>query len=227
MESRETFHSEKQIMKTDTTLTTFENWTLRVRPGTSQRVLLLLHGWTGDENSMWIFTRNFPVEYWIIAPRAPNVANPSGYSWRAPAPRGSWPTVDLFRPSIAALIDLLEGWANANGLDASTVDVAGFSQGAALTLVLGALHPDWVRKMGILSGFAPEGAEQILTPGRLSGKNIFLAHGTQDEMVPIEMARHAIRLLEGSGAQVAYCESEVGHKLSADCLKALETYLVN
>jgi hypothetical protein len=41
------------------------------------------------------------------------------------------------------------------------------------------------------------------------------------------MARRTIQLLEGAGAQVTYCESEVAHKLSADCLKALETYLTN
>ena len=208
-------------------LTTFENWTLRVRPGTGQRILLLLHGWTGDENSMWIFARNFPSEYWIIAPRGPYTAQQGGYSWRAPASRGSWPTVDLFRPSIEALIELLERWANANHVDASTVDAAGFSQGGALTLTLGALYPARVRKMGILSGFAPDGAEQILTPGLLVGKNIFLAHGTLDEMVPIAMARRTIQLLEGAGAKVTYCESEVGHKLSADCLKALENYFAD
>ncbi len=213
-------------MKTDTTLTTFENWTLRVRPGMGRRILLLLHGWTGDENSMWIFTRNFPPEYWILTPRAPNAAHPGGYSWRAPASRGSWPTVDLFRPSVKALIEFLDHFASANNLDVSTVDVAGFSQGAALTLTLGALYPTRVRKMGILAGFAPEGAEQILKPGYLSGKNIFMAHGTSDEMVPIAMARHAVKLLEGAGAKVTYCESEVGHKLSADCLKALEGYLL-
>lgn len=212
-------------MKTNTTLTTFENWTLRVRPGTGRRILLLLHGWTGDENSMWIFTRNFPAGYWIVTPRAPNTAQQGGYSWRAPAPRGSWPTVDLFRPSVAALLEFLEHFASANNLEASTVDVAGFSQGGALVLTLGALHPARVQKMGILAGFAPEGAEQILTPGLFNGKNIFLAHGTLDKMVPIEMARRTIRLLAGAGAQVTYSESEVAHKLSADGLKALETYL--
>jgi phospholipase/carboxylesterase len=212
-------------MKPETTLTTFENWTLRLRPGTGPRILLLLHGWTGDENSMWVFTRNFPTEYWILAPRAPNPTQPGGYSWRAPAPRGSWPTVDLFRPSITALLELVDHFAAANHLDAVPVDVAGFSQGAALTLTLGALHPDRVGKMGILAGFAPEGAEQVLTPGRLNGKNIFLAHGTLDEMVPIAMARRSIQLLESAGAQVTYSESEVAHKLSAEGLKALENYL--
>ncbi len=122
-------------------------------------------------------------------------------------------------------MELLPKWAAAHGLEPSPVDLAGFSQGAALTLTLGALHPERVGKMGILAGFAPEGAEQVLPPGRLNGKTIFMAHGTLDEMVPLPMARRAIQLLEGAGAQVEYHESPVGHKLSAEGLKAFEHYL--
>ncbi len=212
---------------TNHNLVTFENWTLRVRPGTGKRIILLLHGWTGDENSMSIFTRNFPIEYWIISPRAPYAANPNGFSWRAPAAQGSWPSVDLFRPSINALLDLIDRFAAANDLDSSNFDVAGFSQGGALTLTFGLLHPSRVRKMGILAGFAPEGTQQILESDLLSGKSIFLAHGTLDKTVPIEMARQTIQYLESAGAKVIYCESEIGHKLSVDCLRALENYLVH
>jgi phospholipase/carboxylesterase len=214
-------------MKPQTMLLTFEDWTLRVLPSPSKRILLMLHGWTGDENSMWVFARNFPMDYFIIAPRAPHSAHDTGYSWRAPAPRGNWPTVDLMRPSAEALIDLLDTFSRANGLDASTVDVIGFSQGAAMTFVLGMLYPQRVGKMGVLAGFAPEGAEPILASGRLNGKHIFVAHGTLDETVPVVQARRTIQLLENAGATVTYCESEVGHKLSADCLKALEEYLHN
>lgn len=207
-------------------MTTFENWTLRIRPPqtpSAKHILLMLHGWQGDENSMWVFARNFPADCWIVAPRAPYTAREAGYSWRAPG--HGWPTVDNLRPSVQALIALLDAWAPANGLDASQVDVTGFSQGAALTFVLGLLHPARVRKMGILAGFAPEGAEHMLAPGHFNGKKIFVAHGTKDEMVPIELARRTVQLLEQAGAQVLYCESEIGHKLSADCLKALEAYL--
>ena len=58
----------------DSQLTTFEDWTLRVRPGSGRdaRVMLLLHGWTGDENSMWAFARDLPASAWLIAPRAPH-----------------------------------------------------------------------------------------------------------------------------------------------------------
>jgi phospholipase/carboxylesterase len=209
----------------DPELTHFQDWTLRVRPGTGRRILLLLHGWTGDENSMWIFARNFPAEYWIIAPRAPHPAKERGYTWRSPVVPGRWPSVENMRPSAQALLELLEQWSAAHGLDATSFDVAGFSQGGALTFLLGALYPARVGKMAVLAGFAPEGAEQVLTPGQFNGKTIFVAHGTLDERVPIAMARRSIQLLEAAGAQVTYCESAVGHKLSADCKKALETYL--
>ena len=214
-------------MKAESNLTTFENWTLRVRPGTGKRILLLLHGWTGDQDSMSIFIRNFPSDCWIVLPRAPFATKPKGYSWRAPAPQGTWPTIELFRPSVKLLIDFLDHWAAANNLDASLVDVAGFSQGAALTFTIGALFPDRVRKMGILAGFVPEGAESILKSNSMTGKNIFISHGTQDEMVPIARAYETIKILENAGATVHFCQSDVGHKLSAECLKALEAYLVN
>ncbi len=212
-------------MKPQTTLLTFEDWILRTLPAPGKRILLMLHGWTGDENSMWVFARNFPNDYYIIAPRAPHPAPDTGYSWRAPAPRGSWPTIDLMRLSVRSLIDLLDAFARAYNLDASTVDVIGFSQGAAMTFTLGLLYPQRVRKMGILAGFAPDGAEEFLQPGSLSEKRAFVAHGSQDQIVPVAQARRVIQFLKNAGADVIYCESEAGHKLSAECLGALEAYL--
>jgi hypothetical protein len=45
--------------ETDTELINFNGWTMRVRPSQSSnpRLLVMIHGWTGDENSMWVFTR--------------------------------------------------------------------------------------------------------------------------------------------------------------------------
>lgn len=176
---------------------------------------------------MAVFARNLPPDYWIVSPRAPFATASSGYSWRAPAPRGSWPTIDLLRPAISKLSQLFDNWGNANNLDASRIDVAGFSQGGALTLTLGLLHPERIRKMGILAGFAPEGTSEVLSTGILKDKQVFISHGTADQMVPFAMALQMIDLLEKAGARVTFCESEVGHKLSSDCLKAFEHFLEN
>jgi predicted esterase len=51
-----------------------------------------------------------------------------------------------------------------------------------------------------------------------------MAHGTQDALVPVARARQARQILLEAGAQVTYCEDDVGHKLSASCFRGLETF---
>ncbi len=219
----------------DTELVAFRGWTLRVRPSRVEnpRLLVLIHGWTGDENSMWVFTRGLSADYWIVAPRAPYPGESKGYSWRPmrsatlpQAPGGDWgkPSLEQLLPSARALIQLIDEYAASVGVEASAFDMIGFSQGAAMVSVLGMLFPDRVRKMGVLAGFVPSGMDEYVAKKPLTGKNVFVAHGTQDEMVKIERARDSIRLLKQAGAAVTWCEDEVGHKLSANCLRALEQY---
>ncbi len=214
-------------VQNETDLITFQDWTLRVRSASSgtPRLLLLLHGWTGDENSMWLFTRNFPTNYWMIAPRAPHAAEPSGYSWRTlrTGPHG-WPGLDDLRPSADALIRLVDDYAAENQIDASQFDVAGFSQGAAMTNTIALLHPERIRRAAVLAGFIPAGAESVAAKRPLNGKPFFVAHGTLDEMVKVEYARQSIQMLEQAGANVTYCEDGVGHKVSAGCMRALESF---
>lgn len=226
---------------TDTELISFGDWTLRARKSQSQnpRLLVLLHGWTGDENSMWIFTRGLSPDYWMIAPRAPHTADPGGFSWRpnpstlrhAQGGAFGWPSLETFSPAADGLIKLIDEYSASvthRGLcqlDARQFDLMGFSQGAAMVNLIGILHPHRIRKMGVLAGFVPAGLDQLIQQKPLAGKNIFVAHGTQDQMIPIDRARASMDLLEQAGAQITYCEDEVGHKLSKNCLRALERYL--
>jgi phospholipase/carboxylesterase len=204
-------------------LTTFEDWTLRLRPGAGgeARVMLLLHGWTGDENSMWAFARDLPASDWLIAPRAPH-ATVSGYSWRLP--RAGWPGYQDLRPSAVLLLDLIERWGIGNGVDTRQVDLLGFSQGAALCATFALTYPARVRRMGILAGFAPPGAEELAAARPLEGKQVFVAHGSQDPTVRVEYARLTVEFLESCGANVTYCESDTGHKVGAECRHELASF---
>ena len=211
-------------VQSDTGLTTFRGWTLRVRPATEApaRLLLLIHGWTGDENSMWVFVRGFAAAFWIIAPRAPYETKPDGYSWRPGA--HARPTLDELHPAVESLLELVDAYAEVNYLDAAEFDVMGFSQGAAMVNCMALLHPERVRRAGVLAGFVPDGAEEYARSLPLKGKPFFVAHGTQDELVSVEIARRSVNFLERAGANVQYCEDEVGHKVSASCLRALQAF---
>ncbi len=212
----------------DSELISFNDWTLRVRSTSANnpRLLVLVHGWTGDENSMWVFVRRLPENFWIIAPRAPHPAESSGFSWR-PHLSGTFgmPSLEMFLPSAEALIRLIDEYAASVKVDARQFDMMGFSQGGAMVNLIGMLYPQRVRKMGVLAGFVPSGLENRVAQKVLAGKHVFVAHGTQDKLVSVERARESIGLLEQAGAQVTYCEDDVGHRLSANCLRALESYL--
>jgi phospholipase/carboxylesterase len=213
---------------TNTELISFGDWTLRVRATqtANPRLLVLVHGWTGDENSMWIFARGLSSDFWMMAPRAPYPAEPSGFSWRPhQAETHGRPSLEALRPAADGLIRLIDEYSASVKVDALQFDLAGFSQGAAMVNLVGMLYPHRVRKMGVLAGFVPAGLEELIAQKPLAGKNIFVAHGTQDQMVPIDRARDSIELLEQAGAQVTYCEDEVGHKVSSTCMRALESYL--
>jgi phospholipase/carboxylesterase len=202
---------------------------LRIREASipSPRLLLLIHGLTGDENSMWVFARNLSTNYWMVAPRAPYRAEPGGYSWRERFDSSQFgrPTIEQLRGSAEVLMRLVDEYSASAGIDASTFDVMGFSQGAAMCNVLAFLYPQRIRKIGILAGFVPSGLEELVSQRPLDGKLFFVTHGTKDDMVSIDRARESIAILERSGAHVTYCEDEVGHKVSVNCLRALKDFL--
>ena len=219
------------------------SWMLRVRSSPNpKRLLVLIHGFTGDENSMWVFARDLPSHYWMIAPRAPYVTETTGYSWR-PLPSSDFgmPSLEQLRPSAEALIRLIDAYQSSAGIEASDFDVMGFSQGAVMCNTLAFLYPQRIRKVGILAGFVPlsaqreneesgivpDGLEELVSQRPLEGKSLFVTHGTKDETVTIDRARASIALLEQAGAQVTYCEDEVGHKVSVKCLTALKKFFAD
>jgi phospholipase/carboxylesterase len=211
----------------DTMLESFENWTLRVRhpARTPARLMLMLHGWTGDENSMWVFARNLADNYLLVAPRGLHKDSTTGYSWRPfRADSLARPSLEDLKESADALLQLVDEYAAKNQTDAGQFDIMGFSQGAALTNVMLCLHPDRINKAAVLSGFMPSGMNDIIARKPLINKPVFVAHGTQDNMVPIDRARASMSLLEQAGAKTTYCEAEVGHKVSAGCLRGLEAF---
>ncbi len=214
----------------DAHLLNHNGWILRVRPATQQpgRFLLLLHGWTGDENSMWLFTRRLSPDLWIAAPRAPHIAPEGGYSWR-PLQSGTWglPSLSDLQPAAEAVLRLVDEVSASAGVDAAQFDVAGFSQGGALVNTLALLYPQRIRRAAVLAGFMPGGVGDLLSRRVLLGKPFFVAHGTQDNLIPLERARQSVELLEQGGAQVTFCQADVGHKVSADCLRGLESFFAS
>ena len=208
-------------------LLTSGEWTFRWQPAQERpsRLLVLVHGLTGDENSMWMLVHNFSKNYAILAPRGIYLAEESGYTWRSNnRPLEGLPADNDLLPAAEKLLDFLDEWQATNRIHEPQRDMIGFSQGAAMTYLLCRLQPEKVRRFAPLSGFLPEGLDKQTGGERFSGKDIFVSHGRQDELIPLERARRDVGLLKQWGANVTYCESDAGHKVSRECLSAMEKF---
>jgi phospholipase/carboxylesterase len=201
-------------------------WVARIQPPKQNRenarVLLLIHGLHGNEKVMWIFTRGAPGNTWLIAPRGP-VQTSQGYAWVKSS--GDFPSLADFSASAAALFAELSRWLEQIGAAQQPMDVMGFSQGAAMAYALAAFYPQNIQKVIALAGFLPRENDE---PGRYSamqGKRVYIAHGSKDAVVPVQMAEDAVQTLQAFGADVTYCASDTGHKLSTNCLRGLEQFL--
>jgi len=203
---------------------TINDWVFRIQPPLehpAKAVLVAIHGLTGNQFSMEIFTHKLRRTFWIIYPRAPFAAKSGGFSW-VPDEHGYYQDVlDLEEISseLSLRVDLIQQELTILHLP---VYLMGFSQGAAFALVYSLRFPSPGDKIGLLSGFLPEGLAPIV--GKLDHRKYYVAHGKQDTTIPISRGRKLVKFLEQSGACVEYCEADTGHKLSMDCFKQLEDF---
>jgi phospholipase/carboxylesterase len=206
----------------------WKNRTIRIRPALDPsrhaKTILLLHGWTGDESSMWIFTHQFPANILLLAPRAPFKTSTGGYGWTEQHQQGFPKAADFIQASAVLIDDIKELLIDMNQ-PVSPLHLIGFSQGAALSYYLAAAYPERIGKAACLAGFIPAGIEPLIDAGAFAGKEFFIAHGTQDETVPIHYAREAAQKLQDGNAKVTFCEDNTGHKLSASCFRGLNAFI--
>ncbi len=204
----------------------FQDWTLRIYlPEKPERLLVLIHGYKGDENSMWVFANGLNDNYCIMAPRAPHQVNDGGFSWR-PSEVDSLGQMssESVLMQLSNLVKLIEGYSGSIGLNDKLFDMIGFSQGAALVYLLAINYSGLVRKAALLGGFSPGIGSEKINDKPLAGKHFFVAHGTRDDKVPLEQSKLMANLLERAGVKITFCQDDVGHKVSSRCLRAMKSY---
>ena len=195
--------------------------TYRLRPATQagSPSFLLLAGYGGDEDALWVIESSLPGGGLIASPRGVFAAEGGGYAWvdRNLGPGGSLRDFDPVRQALTGWVKHLQ---TAHGLTMADTCLVGFSQGSALAFALTALGDFRPKSVAALAAYLPEGDLHDLA--RLP---VFWSHGTRDERVPIARARSDVSRLRAAGAQVAYCESDTGHKVGIDCMRSLKAWL--
>lgn len=111
---------------------------------------------------------------------------------------------------IAALIAL----ENERGIPASRIALAGFSQGGAMALHIATRHPEKLAGVIALSCYLPLSRDLETERAAVNqSMPIFMAHGTQDPVVPLALGEDSRRLLESAGFPVEWHAYPMPHSL--------------
>jgi phospholipase/carboxylesterase len=211
----------------DSSELTLQDWVFRIyspAAPSAKAVLLAIHGRTGNESSMEIFIQKLNSVFWVILPRAPFAAQGGGFSW-VTEEKGIHQDFSAFDKSALGLIDRVDQIRIDREIANLPLYLLGFSQGAALSLAISLNYTKPDSKIGLLAGFLPLGRQP--QSGSLTQQKYFVAHGRQDQTVPVEQGRKVVQFLEACGAQVDYCEADTGHKLSMACFKQMEKFFLD
>ncbi|MCB2180065.1 hypothetical protein KQH54_02970 [bacterium] len=186
-------------------------------------VVLMLHGFSGDENSMWAFAPKIPKEAFVFSLRAPYSSHGvglGGYTW-IDQPIQYWPVYQDFFPTVKIIRNHI---VNLSGeypqINFNRLSIVGFSQGGAVGVVFANLFRGKIEKLALLSSFLPDSSEGFLDQKKFADIQIFIAHGEKDEMVGIELAEYSANVLSKMSANMIFCRSNVGHQLGSDCFNA-------
>jgi len=108
-------------------------------------------------------------------------------------------------------------------VDPERVVLLGFSQGAVMSLGTQALQPESVAGVIALSGYFPIEVEP--DAGNLVGRPALVAHGTHDDIIPVEAGRRTRDLLERHGVDLTYREYPMAHHVSAEEMAEARAWL--
>jgi phospholipase/carboxylesterase len=129
------------------------------------------------------------------------------------------------RSSQAAIEALLER-EMARGIAPGRIVLAGFSQGGAVTLQAGLRQPEPLAGLVVLSSYLPLAAQAAAE--RHEGSRsvpIFMAHGTQDPVVPLARGTAARDQLQQLGYAVEWHEYPMPHSVCAEEVEAIAAFL--
>ncbi len=114
----------------------------------------------------------------------------------------------------------------ARGIPPRRIVLAGFSQGGAVVLTAGTRHPQRLGGILALSTYLPM-PEQLGTAGSDANRSvpIFMAHGQQDNVIPLRMAEASRAALEAQGYPVTWHTYPMAHSLCMEEVEALSRWL--
>ncbi|MGL1937254.1 MAG: alpha/beta hydrolase [Fibrobacterales bacterium] len=114
-----------------------------------------------------------------------------------------------------------------NGISADRIILAGFSQGGAVALHTALKYP--IKLGGIIAMSTYLGVASVLnlsTSAINSGVTIYWGHGSQDPVVPLQLAKESIKTIEKGGYSVTLNQFPMEHSIHPQEISEVKQYII-
>ena len=189
-----------------------------------QPVLILLHGRGTNEDDLLGLAEYLDPRFLIVSARAPFPFPYGGYAWYEVLDVGT-PDPQQFAESYQRLSQFVEDVKAKYPVNPGMVFLLGFSMGSIMSLALSLTQPRAFKGVVAHSGYIPESSSLQFRWDELAGLCLFIAHGTEDPIIPIEFGRRTRTLLAKSRADFTYREYPIGHTISEESLSDFSAWL--
>lgn len=125
----------------------------------------------------------------------------------------------------AAKVEQLINQEIANGIAADKIILAGFSQGGVVALHLAPRFEQKLAGVMALSTYMCV-PEKLADEAIHTDLNIFMAHGSQDNVVPPSAGKSAFEVLTALSMDVSWQEYPMAHQVCAEELQAIRHWLI-
>ena len=186
--------------------------------GTAQPwLLVLMHGVGSNAQDLFGLAEYVPPPYHVLSLEAPNPMGQDAFAWFmfSVAADGSRTIDEAQEQRSRALVAQTVAAASAQlGVPAERVIVGGFSQGGIMSLSLLLTQPELLHGICVWhSRLLPEVLPLQAPSTALQGRQAWISHGTQDNVIPLASA-HAIRNhLQALPLQLQYREYPCPHTI--------------
>ncbi|MDE1178292.1 MAG: hypothetical protein PW789_17090 [Edaphobacter sp.] len=194
---------------------TIQAFQIPMQPVRPRAVLLFLHGVGANEQAMVPLAQAAPEDCTRIVLRAPFALSPGAFGWYQTQFTPDGPIINEAQAR-SSLQSLVESIASCRAqYPGAPLFLIGFSQGAILSLLVSLTSPGSIDGAICFGGrFPGEFVKDIQTPQETATPSVLLSHGIEDQVLSVDYAREAKKLLETHRFKVMYREYRARHEIN-------------
>lgn len=189
-------------------------------------LVVLVHGRSGTYQVMQTFKSIIPESATVVSVQAPLNDPEGGFRWWDFNVALGISGNSHSNAVVAAqeFVDWLKTYIDSENIEPAIILGIGFSQGAALLSCAIQLEPSLFHGIAMLAGFVVK--TSLPQQGLVEQTKILMAHGSNDEIVPLSLAEDTRDFFQSRGHMASFVTDPVGHKIGVEGMKKLKLWLI-